>query len=304
MKTRVLLPSRLVSLKRLHEHVKTAHVVVLPIDQARFVWEEIRPCVFRDDDDDSFDDVVACRMMKCLFEFLRKYDRMYQIERDQLADYRSKDEPSDEPIAQDPINTAFWERTLVWRPRKARSIVSVKCTILIVPSILTNLAYSWEERLIGLEHNLIRAQSVAGLISTLGGGYFMTRRLQTANTLAREQQRIALLLGNKEMYYKCIINQAYNEIYGGHFKLARLHILQVWMALANEKHFDERPVLQNMCRSAMLFRKRVRDARHQMPVVNGNAARVVDDFSRIRVVQDRSSHHDLKVTPLARAKIF
>lgn len=182
--------------------------------------------------------------------------------------------------------------------------MSRECTILIVPSTIKKVEFSWEERLIGLEHNLIRAQSVAGLISTLGGGYFMTRRLQTANALAREQQRIAVLLGNKEMYYKCIINQAYNEIYGGRFKLAKFHILQVWMALANEKHFDEKLVLQNMCKSAMLFRQRVRKSNRQIPTDGGKGSRMVDDFSRIRVVRDQSSHRDLTITPFAHAKIF
>ena len=298
MKTRALLPSHLVSLKRIHAHVETAHVVVLPIDQTRFVWQEIRPCIFRDD---SFNETVACRMMNCLFELLWEHGRLYQIKRDHISAYGSQDKPFNDH-AQGPPNTAFLERTLCWRLQKRRS-TSRKCTILILPSILAKLEYSWEERLIGLEHDLIRAQSMAGLISTLGGGYFMTRRLQTANTLAREQQRIARILGNKEMYYKCIINQAYNEIYGGHFKLAKFHIWQAWIALANEKHFDDKVVLQNMCKSAMLFRRRVRDMRRKVPVVNGGVA-LVDDFSRIRVVEDQSSHHDLKVAPLARAKLF
>ena len=166
----------------------------------------------------------------------------------------------------------------------------------------SKLEYAWEERLIHLEHDRIQKQSIAGLYSTLGGGYFMTRRLQTANTLAARQKRIAAVLGNKEMYYKCTINQAYSEIYRGRFRMARIHILQVWVALAHETQFDEKQVLQNMCRSCMWFRKQVRDARrHVAPGVS----RLVDDFSRIRVVQDQSSHQDLQaVAPsLARVKV-
>ena len=177
-------------------------------------------------------------------------------------------------------------------------------TLVILPPTATQLEYAWEERLVHLEHDLIQKQSIAGYYSTLGGGYFMTRRLQTARTLAQEQKRVALVLGNKEMYYKCTINQAYSEIYGGHFKTARLHILQVWIALAQEAPFDEKEVLQNMCRSAMWFRQQVRDARRHVTRQPAEC-RLVDDFSRIRVVQDQSTQQDLQtVAPsFARTKV-
>lgn len=305
METKVLLPSHLASLQGLRDHVETAHLFVLLVDQTRFLWREVRPCIFTDKEDESscHDIHVAYRMIDCLFDLLWKHDRVYQIKRCELPVTLSNFIGNNSQM-EATRNTAFRERRLRWRPRKRKAMYRPRhCTILIVPSTTVKPVYSWEERLICLEHDLIRAQSVAGLISTLGGGYFMTRRLQTANMLAREQQRIALMLGNKEMYYKCTINQAYNEIYAGRFKAARLHILQVWAALAKEKHFDEKVVLQNMCKSAMLFRKRVRDARREVPpTVNGKMARVVDDFSRIRVVDDQSSHHDLTIAPLAHAK--
>jgi hypothetical protein len=190
-------------------------------------------------------------------------------------------------------------------------------TVVIIPPTISNVEYTWEERLIHLEHHMIRAQSMAGLYSTLGGGYFMTRRLQTATKLAQEQMRLALVLGNREMYYKCIINQAYSEIYRGKFQTAKRHIVRAWIGLAYEKHFDEKMVLQNMCKSAMWFRKQVRTIAHQQkkgllpsPTKGQSHGKtnkedydlIVDDFSRVRVVADQSSHQDLLVPPFVSSR--
>ena len=293
----VLIPTHFSNLQFLRTVVKTNEwIIVCPIHQSRFVWREIHPCVFG-----RAPGQVACRFLDCLEDFLRKAQLLYTLSLDQIISIYGQDEPCSVDKEKDPLACTiphFYERQVKCRNRKDHP--SQKYTTLILPESEARLGYSWEERLILLEHDMIRAQSIAGLYSTLGGGYFMTRRLQTANALAREQKRVALLLGNKEMYYKCTINQAYSEIYRGRFKMARMHILQVWVALANEKHFDEKEVLQNMCRSAMLFRKRVRMARREVPE---KRCALVDDFSRIRVVQDQSSQDDLRVAPFVRAKI-
>lgn len=283
----VLLPRHLGSLQRLQNHVETTQVHFFSLDHSRFVWREVQPCLLQ------APDRVAGHLMVCLYDLLRQSQRVYSVETKNITPpYDNQQVVTSEP--------AFYERRLYVRhlSRGFPAARPTSTTLVILPPREVNVEYAWEERMIRLEHDLIRAQSIAGLYSTLGGGYFMTRRLQTANTLAREQKRIALLLGNKEMYYKCTINQAYNEIYAGRFKSARMHILQVWVALAHEKHFDEKQVLQNMCKSAMLFRRRVREARRMVP--KGNC-RLVDDFSRIRVVQDQSAHHDLTVWTKPRA---
>lgn len=303
---KLLLPRRPDSLQgqRLADCVTTRKdhcLVVLAFDHSRFVWNEVLPCLF--DDDNGEPNIFTSRMMTCLLEFASGHGRLWRVRADTLRS-SSHSSPSSQDQQHDDSKkvalSAFYERYLPF-PRRKRRMADHKCTILILPPIHDNIEYTWEERVILLEHDRIRAQSVAGFYSTLGGGYFMTRRLQTATALAREQQRIAVVLGNKEMYYKCTINQAYNHIYAGNFKRARQLIVQAWIALAHEKHFDEKVILQNMCYSAMLFRKRVRMASRQIPaLINEASSRLVDDFSRIRVVEDQSSHDDLAVGPLAR----
>lgn len=321
MRTKLLLPCRVDSLALLSDYVTAEApnewLLVVALDHSRFVWRQVAPCIFFNGA--SAPDNVALNMTTCLCDFSLRCGRLWRIRADCLLSSSVSSSTLDaqlstqQEVASNRRTTKdlalFYERYL-WFPRqkKKRKIDSYcnngstnnTSAILILPPVHQNIEYAWEERVIRLEHDRIRAQSVAGFYSTLGGGFFMTRRLQTANALAREQQRIALILGNKEMYYKCTINQAYNCIYGGHFQQARHLILQAWIALAHEKYFDDKLVLQNMCRSAMLFRKRVRAASRHIPVYNGGDSSMVDDFSRIRVVADQSSHDDLAAASITR----
>jgi hypothetical protein len=303
MMVTVLLPLHLSSLQRMREvtgaaDASTRAVVLLLVDKSRIVWSEIFPCVFQAPPD------VSIRMLSCLCDVLSKCNhlRWFPADGEKLLGPEGRRAVVSSPSLDDnndkdnEAHTSFFlERQLLWKAGGAKLQPSI---LLIIPPTLAHLEYPWEERLIRLEHDLIRAQSIAGLYSTLGGGYFMTRRLQTATALARQQQRIAMLLGDKEMYYKCDINQAYSAIHSGHFGRAKRLIVQVWTALAHERRFDEKEVLQKMCQSAMLFRKRVRQVSLEVPPA---VSADLDDFSRFRVVEDRSSCEDLVTTaPLER----
>jgi hypothetical protein len=305
----VLLPLHLSRLQRMREGAaagsSTQAVLLLLVDQSRIVWREIFPCVFQAPDD------VSIRMIFCLCDVLSKCNRLHWLPADcgMLLGSEGRREVVSSSVLADNNNNNnndeadacfFLERNLEWQTGWEKPQAS---TLLIIPPTWAKLEYQWEERLIRLEHDLIRAQSIAGLYSTLGGGYFMTRRLQTATALARQQQRISLLLGDKEMYYKCDINQAYSAIHSGNFGRAKRLIVQVWTALAHETRFHEKEVLQKMCQSAMLFRKRVRQVSREVPPAGSTGpSRVVDDFSRFRVVEDQSSREDLVATaPLERA---
>lgn len=240
----LLLPKHIGSIAKLWNYVHTPLISLLCLDRSsRFVWQQVQPCLFGTT---AKKQRVAYYMIQCLYNNLQKFHRVYDMDvRDSLSWMNQKD-----PFNDDVRSTSYFTRKLVTKSRKqSRDAIKKyppRYTVIILPPTISILEYSWEERLIHLEHNLIRAQSMAGLYSTLGGGYFMTRRLQTATKLAKEQMRLAVVLGNKEMYYKCIINQAYNEIYRGSFRAAKRHILQAWVALAYEKHFEEKIVLQNM----------------------------------------------------------
>lgn len=152
-----------------------------------------------------------------------------------------------------------------------------------VPSPMAKLEYFFEERLIHLERKLILAQSLAGFFATIGGGYFMCHHWKTALQLARQQQQMAIFLGDSSMFYKCLVNQAYNYIYAGKFKRARqlLHRIEI------EAPHD--PVLLKMCYSARLLSARVKKAKLFR---DGQISSNVDDFARIRLVDDKSTTTD------------
>jgi len=140
--------------------------------------------------------------------------------------------------------------------------------------------------MIAYEHRMILYQSLAAWFSTLGGGHFFCRHLATAVRLAKWQRHVALLMGDYSMAYKCTINEAYSYIYAGMFRKA-LKTLDM-VAILN-KRVDIHPldsVIVNMCHSARLFCKRVRNASLKL---EGNRteqeAKTFDDYQRIRVVR-------------------
>jgi hypothetical protein len=165
-----------------------------------------------------------------------------------------------------------------------------KIVLWIQPPLETHIEPYFSGLLIKYEHEYMQAQSLAAYFATLGGGFFLCRHLQTALTLARQQQRMAVFLGDTGMYYRCLLNQAYNYIYAGHFKVANQLIKQVRAAATATTLFKRDDVLIQMCASARLFSKRVRKAR-QTPVTKEQQQQSLmtkDDLYRIRMVQDQS----------------
>ena len=161
-----------------------------------------------------------------------------------------------------------------------------KLILWIQPPICTYYNSFFTCTMIAYEHRMILYQSLAAWFSTLGGGHFFCRHLATAVRLAKWQRHVALLMGDYSMAYKCTINEAYSYIYAGMFRKA-LKTLDM-VAILN-KRVDIHPldsVIVNMCHSARLFCKRVRNASLKL---EGNRteqeAKTSDDYQRIRVVR-------------------
>jgi len=182
--------------------------------------------------------------------------------------------------------------------------------------------------LIRWEHRFIQAQSLAGYIATLGGGFFLCHHFKTAILLAEQQQRLAVLLNDETMYYACAVNKAYSCIYNGKFKTATSILRQVAAAIApaagdaadaGAGATSKNPTIDKMCRSALLFCKRMRRQSKVLLAMHGsgggekhniglsaqqqqqsNRNRNIDDFQRIRVVHDKSKKDDL-VIPFSKA---
>jgi hypothetical protein len=122
--------------------------------------------------------------------------------------------------------------------------------------------------------------SLNAWISTLGGGYFLCRHLETAVFMAQKQRAVALWMGDQSTADKCTLNEAFNYIHAGGFRIAMAMIRSV--TLSSEARGDT--LVLKMCYSAKLFLKRVRRAAK----FEGDRDEKNDDYQRIRIVQDRS----------------
>jgi hypothetical protein len=169
----------------------------------------------------------------------------------------------------------------------------------IEPSTIFPFENAFMGRLIAWEHKLIRAQSLTGYIATLGGGFFLCHHFQTAVLLSHQQQRMALLLNDQAMYYKCILNSAYSCIYAGNFSVANKLINQVLKQAKECLPSD--PVLIPMCYSARLFCQRMKRATEKrvstetlaLDDKSSAVSRTVDDLARVRIARDKSRKDDL-----------
>ena len=205
----------------------------------------------------------------------------------------------------------------------------------IQPPHAVPLEYLFASLLIRWEHRLIQAQSLAGYMATLGGGFFLCHHFATAMFLANQQQRLAVLLNDETMYYSCAIHKAYSCIYSGRFRLARQLLRQVLRIVTGRKH-QSNEVIERMCRSALLFGKRMR-RQSQLLTTTSSSRRIdtdtvgsiqgleheqggsstgavnessnpstqvqpptFDDFVRVRVIRDKSKKDDL-VIPFSKA---
>lgn len=214
---------------------------------------------------------------------------------------------------------------------KQSSASPANVTIWIQPPFHTRLETAFERRLVSWEHCLIQAQTIAGYLSTLGGGFFMCHHFSTAVIMARNQQRMAHILNDRNMFYKCSIYQVYNFINAGHFQLAKRLLRRLQQALVKERpRPSQQDVLLQMCASALLFCRRVQKQASKLvaqPRQDDNLAfqhrysthvqkqqhqqhrkypeqtqkqhriisKTVDDFARIRLVPDESRPDDMVI---------
>lgn len=168
--------------------------------------------------------------------------------------------------------------------------------VVVIPPDWTRLNGMFGSLLIRWEHLWIQARSWTAWISTLGGGYFLCRHLETAIWLARQQRWLALWMGNTDMADRCTLNEAFNYIHAGQFHTALRMVRRVQQGLSptnnnQKKRRRETPQTQQtlrMCDAAILFLQRVRRAaKHQ----NHDTHQTMDDYQRIRIVKVSSSRH-------------
>ena len=260
-------------------------ILLLQVHRSRLLWRELQPCLF-----DS-KKTIARKLVRGIVESVdlkRIIRQEHRKERTESVLRPDKEQPKNGKTKNNDCSSSLTIRRRRLRVEGTDTKNLKKLLIWIQPTPTTPLEYFFGGLLVKWEHERIQAESLAGYIATLGGGFFMCHHWMTAVRLAQQQQRLAAYLGDTEMFYKCLINQAYNHIYAGRFRIANRLIKYVMQAVKQGSHGDD--VLIKMCYSARLFGKRVRRAAIKD---NKLSHSTVDDFARIRLVQDQSRDADL-----------
>lgn len=285
-------------------------VLIIPVWESRVFWTILDSCLFPTVDRSFLRRRRIIRALLSIYgPFMRKANEVDDDFDDMLA----------RPQGTVPIQSRQCTVRLVMEPaiqqqqqqqemrRNTLPTDIPNITIWIVPPVLNRLETSFMGRLIQWEHKLIRALSLSGYFATLGGGFFLCHHFQTAVQLAREQQRMALLLNDYGMYYRCAINMAYNLVYVARFRLAQKLIDIVQREVRMLQRLD--PALIEMCQSAALFGRRMKEAYRShysnlfVPGRTGargsqihkRKSKTVDDLARIRVFKDQSMKNDLTI---------
>jgi len=313
----------------------TVYYLTLHVRPAGALWKALQPLLFYHEDDAPHDR-MARHALACLLAHRHCYDWEKIQQRGRMLDLsgRSTSQAVDDDNVTVAEDFGIQRRSLKRVPipsypatatninnnnnnNNSSQTAVPRIVLWIQPPTVARVDYLLAGLLIRWEHRFIQAQSLAGYIATLGGGFFLCHHFSTAMFLAQQQQRLAVLLNDERMYYACSVNQAYSCIYNGKFRTAQSILRQV---LAHNAVAAD-PVLVKMCRSAQLFGRRMRRASRSKQLVGGSrnsssaasaaatgdggggsdaSNKNVDDFQRIRVVRDKSRKDDL-VIPFSRA---
>lgn len=183
----------------------------------------------------------------------------------------------------DDLNSGFRSRTLRLSSNMA---IPPRLEIFVQPPTISTLEPIFSSVVLRTEHTLLRLQTLAAWWATLGGGYFFCRRLHVSLQLAKQQQALALYVGNIHMARQCSVNEAYNLIYAGKFRSAK----KVLKDLEDSIMAGETPdsVTLRQCQAARLLAKRLKMV-YQRGLKEYNAKEIKptltrDDFQRIRIV--------------------
>ena len=231
---------------------KSSVLVALQCQRAGVSWRGLYPLLFQ----------APPRVSKKAFRILLR----------RFASSRIRIDPSVfnfDDAGESSVDTRYHSRSLATTP---------SCNLLcILPPTTTQVDYDFSGRLIVYEHIWLQLQTLSAWYATLGGGYFLCRQLSTAVRLARQQRQVAEWMGDAATADRCTLNEAYNYIHSGYFTVAfrMLKALKVSAQARNDT------VLWNMCRSALLFGRRMKRAGKRV----ATESLTVDDYQRIRIVE-------------------
>ncbi len=130
-------------------------------------------------------------------------------------------------------------------------------------------------------------------LSTLGGGYFGIKSLEKSLWLARQQRNLAIWLGDTKMARQSTLNEAYNWMYSGRFRLAGTILDQLEKEMAGRKtsqSTNEDDKLLERCSTARICLRRLKKlskkglGTYHQDDRQERSIRTRDEFHRFRIV--------------------
>lgn len=139
----------------------------------------------------------------------------------------------------------------------------------------------WSYRISHILNMQIALKTLNAYVSTLGGGYFLCRKIDEAEHMAERQLRIAIMLGDPVLAGQCRIHLVYNCIQRGLLREAKRRLKLEWM-IAHKLSSD---TLKSIVRAAWVY---IRKLTRIKPVLrrHGNK-QTIDDLARQRFVMSR-----------------
>lgn len=198
----------------------------------------------------------------------------------------------------DPARADAWPAA-AWGMRVATSLRKwhAKGLLRVPPSrdwpARATVCKAWSRRMVSLAHGLEAAQHTNAYISTMGGGYFMCKRIGEARKMALLQAKVAAMSGDTQSLSTTAIHLIYNTIALGDFDEAEAAIGAATRAVEAEAQRSSSKrvgVHESMLRGASYYLAQLRavHARDPLLLAAGSAAvpPVQDELYRQRFARE------------------
>jgi hypothetical protein len=227
-----------------------------------------------------------CRRLLSIL-FLSSQESSTTDSTDNNVDPERSNEKDEERAEEDDRPQGFFHRTI-------RLKNAPKVTLILQPPTISHLDSTFAGIIVKTEHSMLRLQTMTAWLSTLGGGYFLCKRLDVSLRLARQQRFFALQSGNISMVRQCSVNEAYNLIYAGRFEGAKRVLTEledsIRSASKRSGEQEEGSVTLRQCEAARLLAKQLKKfAKRGLKgyrTFEKGEKHAIDDYQRIRIVED------------------
>ena len=137
------------------------------------------------------------------------------------------------------------------------------------------VCHAWSRRIVALAHGYQAAQHANAFISTMGGGYFMCKKIKEARKMALLQAKLAAWTGERDVLSSTAIHLIYNSIALGRFDEAGAMIAQQVASLeAHGSLSKKQGVHAGMLRAAKVYLAELRKLQASNPALLSSAAEV------------------------------